>query len=265
MSDLHLETQDFAWTLPKGDVLIVAGDLCHAACLSPARRDPYAIAQRDRTLRFVDMATASFRHVVLIAGNHDHYDGIFEDTARLLAEELPAVTVLDNSALDIGGVSFFGATLWTDLDCRSEASCERIRRGLGEYFFVKTRDASAPAGVRKLKPTDTLAAHDRSLADLRRHLETARGPTVVVTHHAPSRHGLNPLHAGNGLDGAYASDLDATVASLENVPFWIHGHTHIRKKYRIGATQVLVNCRGFDARDRNARLFRTDAFFDIEA
>lgn len=266
MSDLHLESQDFKWLLPKGDVLIVAGDLCHAACLSPARRDPYATAQRDRTRRFVDQAAASFQHVVLIAGNHDHYDAIFDDTASLMREHLPAVTVLDDTAVEIGGVSFFGATLWTDLDGRNDASYDRIRRGVGEYFFVKTRDGAAAAGLRKLTPADTLAAHDRSLAALRRHLEIASPrPTVVITHHAPSRLGANPQDAGNGLDGAYVSQLDGLIEGLANVPIWIHGHTHIRKQYRIGATQMLVNCRGFDARDRNTRAFKPDKFFEIGA
>lgn len=263
MSDLHLEGQDFKWLLPKGDVLIVAGDLCHAACLSPMRRDPYAVAQRDRARRFVDVAAANFPRVLLIAGNHDHYDGVFDDTAGLMREHLPAVTVLDDTAVEIGGVSFFGATLWTDLDGRNEAGYDRIRRGVGEYFFVKTR---AGADLRKLTPADTLAAHERSLAALTRHLAAfPERPTVVVTHHAPSRLGVDPLQAGNGLDGAYVSQLDGLIEGLVGVPYWIHGHTHIRKQYRIGATQVLVNCRGLDARDRNARAFKPDKFFDIAA
>lgn len=32
LSDLHLEAQDFGTALPKGEVLIIAGDLCHARC-----------------------------------------------------------------------------------------------------------------------------------------------------------------------------------------------------------------------------------------
>ena len=90
-----------------------------------------------------------------------------------------------------------------------------------------------------------------------------RAPTVVITHHAPSRKGLNPLHIGNGLDGAYASNLDDLVAGLDRVPFWIHGHTHIRRQYRIGGTQVVANCRGFEGRDPVARTFTPATFFDL--
>ncbi len=88
-------------------------------------------------------------------------------------------------------------------------------------------------------------------------------PTVVITHHAPSRQGINPAFAGNGLDGAYASDLDATIAALDNVPIWVHGHTHIRKSYSISGTRVLTNCRGFDGKDANARTFSPATHFDI--
>src|SRR5262245_29719660 len=127
MSDLHLETQDFRGNLPRGDVLIVAGDLCHASCLDPRRTDRYAVDQRARVLRFVDAACAAFSHVLLVPGNHDHYDGVFDETADVLRRHLP-VTVLDNSAVLIDGVTFFGATLWTDFEGRKQACIDHVRR-----------------------------------------------------------------------------------------------------------------------------------------
>jgi hypothetical protein len=58
MSDLHLETQDYRWPLPAGDVLLIAGDLCHARCLDAPAGDRAALAQRDRVLRFADAVRA---------------------------------------------------------------------------------------------------------------------------------------------------------------------------------------------------------------
>src|SRR5262245_12445449 len=121
LSDLHLETQDFRPALPKGDVLIIAGDLCHASRLDPARTDRYSVEQRGRVMRCIDAALVSFAHVLLVPGNHDHYDGVFETTPELLRRFLPGVTVLDDSAVEIDGVAFFGATLWTDFAGRSQA------------------------------------------------------------------------------------------------------------------------------------------------
>jgi len=268
LSDLHLERQDFHWTLPRGDVLLIAGDLCHARCLAPEARDRYSADQRARALRFVDAARANFAHVVLVAGNHEHYDGVFDSTAALLKRHLPGIIVLDDDAVTLGGVHFFGATLWTDFEGRSQTAMDRVRRRCGEFFFVKKeqRGNDGSVSLGKFQPADALAAFDRAWDGLWRHLSAVEGrPTVVVTHHAPSLHGLNAEHAGNGLDAAFASDLDRHIADAKNIPVWIHGHTHVRRTYRIGDTVVRANCRGFDGKDASARTFRPDVYFDIDA
>lgn len=266
MSDLHLETQEFPWSLPKGDVLVLAGDLANAAHLDGARTQPYSRNMRDRVLRFADAASRNFTHVLLVAGNHDHYDGVFSETVTTLKRELPSLHVLDDEAVEIGGVCFYGTTLWTDFGVGDTETMNRVRRKLGEYFFVKIGSCAhdGETATRKFTPEDAAAAFERSWQKLRTHLASPdRKPTVVVTHHAPSRQGLNATHIGSGLDCAYASDLDAAIASFDRVPAWIHGHTHIRKSYRIGGTAVLANCRGFDGRDRSANAFKPDPFFDL--
>ncbi len=265
MSDLHLEAQTFRHHLPGGDVLVIAGDLCHASALDPARTDPYSVKQRERVLRFLEDATKAFAHVLFVAGNHEHYGGVLEDTVPLLRKHLAGVSVLDDASIEIEGVRFFGTTLWTDLAGRDEAASERIRRGMGEYFFAKTRRANevSNTALTKLLPANTLAAHDRALNALRGLAAKPEQQTVVISHHAPSLKGLNPHHMGNGLDGAFASDLEDVIDKLPSTPFWIHGHTHIRKRYCIAGTKVLANCRGFDGKDLSARGFSPDCYFDI--
>lgn len=60
LSDLHLEAQQFGMVLPNGDVLIIAGDHCHARCLDPARSDRYSVEQRARVMRVIEEATKKF-------------------------------------------------------------------------------------------------------------------------------------------------------------------------------------------------------------
>jgi Icc-related predicted phosphoesterase len=261
VSDLHLETQEFPWRLPRGDVLIIAGDLAHAACLVPARTDPFAVAMRARVKAFAEQAVANFAHVLLIAGNHDHYDGVLEDTAGAMRSALPGVTVLDDEMVEIDGVGFFGTTLWSDFEGGSAESLERARRGAGEFFFVKTRAGGALA---RFRPQDALAQHRRSLAALQEAVGKRQAKkTVVISHHAPSLKGLNPAFVGNGLDGAYGSDLDGMVEALANVPVWIHGHTHIKKVYRVGDTVLRANCRGFEKRGGAVKGFSVNEAFEI--
>ena len=266
LSDLHLETQGFPWSLPRGDCLIIAGDLCHAACLDPDRRDKYHLDQRDRVLRFLDDARAHFAHILLVAGNHEHYDGVFDDTVARLQCGLPGVTVLDNGAVEVGGVVFFGATLWSDFEGRSQVAMNAVRRRMGEYFFVKMRDRDWPGSVpvRKFRPEDAADAFDAAWSALRGSVAaSADKPIVVVTHHAPSRRGLNPLHKGNGLDSAYASDLDREIEALGSIRYWVHGHTHIRRTYHIGGTTIVANCRGFGGRDPSAHRFTPASYFEV--
>lgn len=262
LSDLHLESQAFAPRLPQGDVLLLAGDLCHASCLEPGRQDRYSIGQRDRVMRFLDQARAHFAHVLVIAGNHEHYDGVFEDTAGLMRRHLPGVRVLDNEAVELAGTVFFGTTLWTDFEGRNPAAMDAVRRRMGEYFFVKRRRADGV--LAKFRPEDALLAHDAAWNALHVAVAAAAGrPMIVLSHHAPSRLGLDARFAGNGLDGAYASNLDDAIQSLGTIHAWVHGHTHVARTYRIGATIVRTNALGFAHKGQGAREFSVDASFVI--
>ncbi len=266
MSDLHLEAQEFEGHLPEGDILIIAGDLCMAKFLDPARTDLYSVRHRNRVSRFVEAATKNFEHILFVAGNHEPYQGTFDDTIPLLRDNLHGVTVLDNEHADIDGVRFFGATLWSDFEGRSQACMDHVRRAVGEFLLVKKRraDSNGETTLTKFQPEDALAEFDKSLAALRQSRDDGfQGQMVVITHHSPSLKGLNALHKGNGLDGAFASDLDQLITELSNVRYWVHGHTHVQTSYRVGETTVVANCRGFGDQEAIAQSFSTNVFFEI--
>jgi hypothetical protein len=137
---------------------------------------------------------------------------------------------------------------------------------MGEFFFVKKRrfDADGRESLAKFRPEDALDAFDGSWSCLKDCINSVPAkPTVVISHHAPSLQGLNPRHAGNGLDGAYASNLDDRIAALSAVPVWVHGHTHIKRMYRIADTIVHANCRGFENKDASARSFSVNSHFEV--
>ncbi len=267
LSDLHLESQNVDVSFPKGDLLILAGDLCHARCLDPGLdrgpTDRYAADQRGRVHRFLDAARANFAHVLLVAGNHEFYDGIFEDTPALLRRHLDRVTVLDNETVEIGGMRFFGSTFWTDFDGRSSDALDAVRRRMGEYFFVKCHRGVPASPLTRFRPEDAWQAHEAARAALLTAVAASPKPLVVITHHAPSRQGLNPTFAGNGLDPAYASGLDEMIAGFDNVPVWVHGHTHIVRSYQIGRTDVHTNAPGL-ARERGVVRKITARWFDLD-
>jgi Icc-related predicted phosphoesterase len=70
------------------------------------------------------------------------------------------------------------------------------------------------------------------------------GPTVVLTHHAPSIRSLEPARVSNLLDAAFASDLESLMDG-DRVRLWIHGHTHRCVDYAINGTRILSNAAGY--------------------
>ncbi|MCB1511409.1 MAG: metallophosphoesterase [Hyphomicrobiaceae bacterium] len=259
LSDLHLERQSFDARLPKGDLLIIAGDLCNARCFDAPRHDRYHTEQRERVLRFIEHAQKRFANVLMVAGNHEHYNLVMEDTIALMRRSLPGVIICDDECVEIGGFRFFGTTFWTNFNGGDQASMDRVRRKRGEYFFIKTRAAGA---VAKFQPEDALEAHRNGWSALRKTGATGP-PDVIVTHHAPSLQGLCRRRRSTELDCTDASDLDHELEALSCVRFLVHGHTHIARTYNIGAIKVCSNAFGLPERGMGPAGFSVDACFEL--
>lgn len=71
-----------------------------------------------------------------------------------------------------------------------------------------------------------------------------RGRTIVVTHHAPSPRLEAPGYVNGPLSPSFVSDAGPLI-ERSGIPLWIHGHTHYNVDYRLGATRVLSNQRGY--------------------
>jgi len=56
---------------------------------------------------------------------------------------------------------------------------------------------------------------------------------------------IHPRFAGSPVNLCFVSDAEHL---LEGADLWVHGHTHDSFDYRVGATRVLCNPRGY-ARD----------------
>jgi Icc-related predicted phosphoesterase len=101
------------------------------------------------------------------------------------------------------------------------------------------------AGNGLFNARDSVKIHAASVRWLGRQMsrhDPAR--TIIVTHHAPSSRSIPPYHSGDKLTAAFASDLDSLIRA-SRVPLWIHGHTHYSVDYKIGATRIFSNQRGY--------------------
>lgn len=232
-SDLHLEHgwMDFDFDVPRADVCIAAGDIFN---------DGPSKAIRVLAEHITDMP------VILVAGNHDYYRTFLTESlkeAALEASKYPNITFLENGIVEVGEFVVAGATLWTDfrLMGHQELAMNDCGQWMTDYAAIRwTKKPYAP-----LRPINTLRKHSESARFLSSFLEAhADRRTIVVTHHAPSRKSIGPIHADEITSAAFASELDGLI--IDRGPeLWVHGHVHRRLDYRLGQTRVLCNPRGY--------------------
>lgn len=243
ISDIHLfraigmkTTPPFP--VPQADVCILAGDVSD---------------DLDVSLNYLLYEIGPHMPVVAVLGNHDYY-GNSIDTA--LAKARAAVSgsnvhILENNRIELGGVRFIGATLWTDFeisvgdgdeDYPAELRLEIARRDvahLSNDFTEIRREAGGPITVDDLRER-----HFRSRAFIVDELaKPFSGKTVVLTHHLPLTACLDQRYHGNLSNAAYASDL-SHVIDAGRPDFWIHGHVHQRQDFVRGRTRIICNPRG---------------------
>lgn len=228
VSDLHLSVSGFDLPETAADMIVLAGDIA---------RPPEACAWARRL----------GKPVIYVAGNHEFYGGSIEGTITALRANSAgtAIHLLETDELIVEGVRFLGTTLWSDFSVVDEAE-----RALAEQQAVAmirdfSRIRADSSAERLFSPTDSIEVFRRSAAWLHGKLEQQwSGPTVVVTHHAPSRRSIHPRFAGSPLNTCFVSDADHLMG-VDRVALWIHGHTHDSFDYTVEGTRVLCNPRGY--------------------
>ena len=235
LSDLHLEVHPHfvPQPTPGADVLVLAGDIgsYQSGSLLDAMGDS-------------DFGLGRFAHwpvpVIFVPGNHE-YDAQDFDAAharlRATCERLGLIW-LERESVVLHGVRFVGTTLWSDFDALAEheGSSDLARR-------LRQRDKAFRAANFYLKKTGGTRDEAAFLAPavreqgllcqqwLRETLATAfDGPTVAVTHFAPSLHSADPRY---GLVPGTAGFCNALDDCLAPVQLWLHGHLHAPLDYTV--------------------------------
>ncbi|HQQ69234.1 MAG TPA: metallophosphoesterase family protein [Alicycliphilus sp.] len=230
LSDLHLGVQGMEQPRTDADVVALAGDIARPA-------------------QAMAWARGFGKPVLYVPGNHEFYGS---SHAQVLAElrrssQGTQVQVLSNDSLQLDGVRFIGSTLWSDF--RIFASEEQRQQAMAEaqrfmYDFSRIRMGPEP-GDALFTPQDAADLYEANVLWLARALaEPFDGPTVVITHHAPTLHSIHPRFAGSPLNAIFVTDTEPLVAA-SGARLWIHGHTHDSFDYRVQDTRVLCNPRGY--------------------
>lgn len=229
LSDLHLSVCPMEHPRADADVVILAGDISR----------PEDAAQ---------WAGGFGKPVIYVPGNHEFYGGSIDGTlAQLRAACVRAgVTLLDREACVIGGVRFLGATLWTDFRLfpdaeRHDQALQGALRFMRDFARIRLREDAEEL----LTPDSSAGLHAGYLAWLRARLDEPHdGPTVVITHHAPSARSIAARFAGSPINAGFVTDLEALMGR-QRMALWIHGHTHDSFDYEVNGTRVVCNPRGY--------------------
>ena len=229
LSDLHLGFEGLDRPVSDADVVVLAGDIARPADAA-------------------EWALGFDRRVIYVLGNHEFYgasiDGAAAELKRLCAGT--QVSVLDDDAVVIGNVRFLGTTLWTDFGLfgsgpEKREAMDEARRLLRDFSRIERHSATRAT----FTPEDSIALFEQHARWLDEALDTPHdGPTVVVTHHAPSPRSIHPRFAGSRLNACFVSDAER-LAGGHRAELWIHGHTHDSFDYHVDGTRVVCNPRGY--------------------
>ncbi len=265
LSDLHLETQPALRVepAPGADLLVLAGDI---GSYQPGS----ALPGEDFGLERFSPRLGWPTPVLFVPGNHE-YDNLDFDAAharlRATCERL-GITWLERESLMLDGVRFVGTTLWSDFDAFA------VRAAADPQQTLKLRDKAFRAANFYLTKTAATLRGEPLLAEGWRELGLAcqawlrdalsqpfDGPTVVVTHFAPSLRSADPRY---GITPGTAGFCNALDDLLPCAQLWLHGHLHCPHDYTVHGCRVVANPLGY-ARKGEQEGFRPGLLLEVSA
>ena len=181
-------------TFDKADVVVLAGDVNIGV----------------KGIEWIK-ETIPDKPVIYVLGNHEYYKGSYPKVLNKIkaSAENSNVFVLENESVEIDGVTFHGATLWTDFSLFGNPRYygHLCQMKMNDYKRIR-RDPS----YSKLRTIDVYNIHTKSIRWLESSLEKSNNDTnIVVTHHAPSPKSLPEKYTDDPISSAYASNLEEFV------------------------------------------------------
>jgi predicted phosphodiesterase len=222
VSDLHLDARPDkgraiveAFTGDPEGVLVIAGDSAENMFFT---RNP----------EILQIICIKYARVLLIAGNHDYYRMVPEDTVhelKALENICTNLTYLENNQIKVEHVNVLGTTLWFDPNTQAAL---RYTNHLADFHYIK-----------HFVPFVNSAYHISQYI-----LENAQDVDLVITHHMPSERSVHHRFENDPLNCYFVNDCEKHMKRLKP-KVWVHGHTHYPCSYKLYDTQVYCNPLGY--------------------
>ena len=221
ISDVHLEFGAFELPDEDCDVLIAAGDIGVG-------------------LEGLDWLLTLNMPVIYIAGNHEFWGYEMQNLQDDLVDVSKGTNVryLEKKSTVIKGTRFLGCTLWTDFDdCDDEEVMQDLQNIMNDFRYISYQESL-------ITPGNLIDINRDSVKWLQRELaKNHDGPTVVVTHHAPTKKSW-AADPDDYLKYAYCNKLEPLLKE-NDIDLWVHGHIHHASDYTKHGTRIVCNPRGY--------------------
>jgi len=233
VSDLHMEIwKQWFPEIDYGDadVVVFLGDIGNGT-------DPLHMMKKVKDAK-------EGREVIYIIGNHEYYKhnfAVMNENIHELAEEF-GIILLDKGTVKIGGVTFIGATLWTDYEINTTVpkviAMAAAKTGINDHRVIHTDE-----GLFSPEQAAEMNAEEKEFI-FSEIAKAGRDDCVVLTHHAPSKLCVAPEFIGSPLNGAFCNEWDDQIT--EDGPLlWAFGHTHWDVDFELGHTRVVSRQLGY--------------------
>ena len=230
ISDLHLEFGDISVPMVDRDLLIIAGDLDFG-------KKPITFIKEQLKIS----------PVIYILGNHEFYHQDYDEIMDFWKKiKIANFYFLENSAVELNGIRFLGAILWTDMNQGNNLVINAAKVGLNDFHVIRKDN-------RKFTPEDSIILHNQSVKWLKSELKKKfNGKTVVITHHLPSYLSVHKKYEKSPINPCFYSDLNNLIKKFKP-NLWIHGHTHDSFDYVLDKTRIVCNPHGYLNYEQNKK------------
>lgn len=215
---------------PGCDVLVIAGDLHVGA---------------DNCLHELKEFAKTHEHVIYVSGNHEYYKNSIEDfdpKLKLWTKNTNihflnpgTFTVRDQKTFE--GVTFIGATLWTNFGDDHIAKLT-VPQMINDFRLISNNGD-------RFSADHACALYEYHALCIKGAYSMIPGKKVIVTHFLPDGACTDPQYKNEGLINKYfANNLGEYISDLKDTT-WLFGHTHSNVDITIGNTRCIANPYGY--------------------
>jgi calcineurin-like phosphoesterase family protein len=245
LSDLHMEGYAYYYEYAGEDIVVLAGDI-------------HTMGKHGFILDQIPINVK----ILLVAGNHEYYGGIFEEVNAKLKElenTYHNLTFLNNSFTKIDNVDFFGGTMFTDFSLYEDSWTAKqfAKNGIADFHWI---DTIGKNGKRFWNPEDHAEQHEiyKEKLEAWKTKIAGNGKRVVISHFVPTPAHIHPKFEGSRLNPYFTVDMET---HMNDVDLWLHGHTHDSFDTYIGNCRVVCNPKGYGKENVNG--FINNLIIDI--